>query len=54
MKINEEKGPTHQQENVHGIRSIDVKRLEKGKRKKKKKNKKGMETFGVGLPRFLT
>lgn len=36
MKINEEKGPTHQQENVHGIRSIDVKRLEKGKRKKKK------------------
>lgn len=23
-------------------------------RGKKKKNKKGMETFGVGLPRFLT
>lgn len=49
MKINEEKGPTHQQENVHGIRSIDVKRLEKGKRKKKKKIRKEWKPLGLAF-----
>lgn len=47
---------SNQQENVHGIRSIDVKRLEKRKRKKKRKEWKclGLAFLGSWLSKIST